>query len=191
MLVLVALGAAVAGFAFSSAADRLRGEKAASEPSVPAGPQTAKLGWRETFGREGQQLVFSVDSFQVVRGGWKARVAVTNGTTAAYEVGDPRATLDRAFGLMLFATGELEELEQRNQERTLPAIRPAARYEPSLPGVLESGDTWSGTISAPGALVAGSWVRIVFGALMVIGKPPEGVEDTVVWITDNAYELKR
>jgi hypothetical protein len=191
VLVLVALGAAVAGFAFSSAADRLREGEPAGDDSVPAGPQEAELGWRETYGPEGEQLVFSVDSFQVVPGGWRARVAVENDTSAAYEVGDPRATLDRSFGLMLFATGDPKELEQRNRERTLPAIRAAARYEPSLPEVLESGDSWSGTISARGALVAGSWVRIVFGALFVIGKPPEGVEDAVVWITDHAYRLRR
>ncbi len=190
VIVLVALGAGLAGLAFSSAAERLRDRDTAAGESVPAGPQTASLGWRETFGPTGEQLVFSVESLQVTPTGWRARVSVTNDTTAAYEVGDPRATLDRSFGLMLFASGKPEELEERNVSRTLPAVRPALRYEPSLPAVLESGDSWSGTISAPGALVAGSWVRVVFGALIVVGKPPEGVEDTVVWITDHAYRLK-
>ena len=190
VIVLVALGAGLAGIAFSSAAERLRDQDDAADASVPAVPQTASLGWRETFGPKGEQLVFSVESLQVTPSGWRARLALTNDTTAAYEVGDPRATLDLAFGLMLFASGDPEDLEERNLSRTLPAVRPAARYEPSLPAVLESGDSWSGTISAPGALVAGSWVRVVFGTLVVVGKPPEGVEDEVVWITDHAYRLK-
>ena len=190
VIVLVALGAGLAGIAFSSAAERLRDQDNAADASAPAGPQTASLGWRETFGPKGEQLVFSVESLQVTASGWRARLSLTNDTTAAYEVGDPRATLDLAFGLMLFASGDPEDLEERNLSRTLPAVRPAARYEPSLPAVLESGDSWSGTISAPGALVAGSWVRVVFGTLVVVGKPPEGVEDEVVWITDHAYRLK-
>ena len=190
VIVLVALGAGLAGIAFSSAAERLRDHDAEGDASVSAGPQTANLGWRETFGPKGEQLVFSVKSLQVTPSGWRARVSVTNDTTAAYEVGDPRATLDRSFGVMLFASGDPKELEERNVSRTLPAVRPALRYGPSLPAVLESGDSWSGTISAPGALVAGSWVRVVFGALVVVGKPPEGVEETVVWITDHAYRLK-
>lgn len=190
VIVLLALGAALAGLAFSSAAERLRDRDTAADESVPASPQSAILDWRETFGPKGEQLVFSVESLQVTPTGWRARVSVMNDTTAAYEVGDPRATLDRSFGLMLFASGDKRELEERNLSRTLPAVRPALRYEPSLPAVLEAGDSWSGTISAPGALVARSWVRVVFGALVVVGKPPEGVEDTVVWITDHAYRLK-
>ena len=190
VIVLVALGAGLAGIAFSSAAERLRDQDNAAHESVPAGPQTASLGWRETFGPKGEQLVFSVESLQVTPSGWRARLSLTNDTTAAYEVGDPGATLDRSFGLMLFASGDPKELEERNLSQTLPAVRSALQYEPSLPAVLESGDSWSGTISAPGALVAESWVRVVFGALVVVGKPPEGVEDTVVWITDHAYRLK-
>ena len=61
VIVLVALGAAVAGFAFSSAAGRFRGADAAPDASVAAGQQSADLGWRETFGPPGEQLVFTVD----------------------------------------------------------------------------------------------------------------------------------
>ena len=84
-------------------------------------------------------------------------------------MGDPGATLDRAFGLMLFRTGETRELERRNRNGTLPATRPAVRYEPSLPKILEPGASWKGTISAPGSLVARSWVRVVFGTLVAVG----------------------
>jgi hypothetical protein len=45
-------------------------------------------------------------------------------------------------------------------------------------------------MSASGALVAGSWARVVFGTLVAVGNPPEGLAETVVWITDCAYRLE-
>lgn len=191
VIVLVALGAALAAFAFSSAAERLRDEKANDGSSVAAGPQAAELDWRETFGKAGEQLVFSVESLEVVRGGWRARLSLENDTSISYEVGDPRATLDRSFGLMLFSSGNTKDLEDRNASGTLPAIRTAARYEPALPAILEPGASWEGTISASGALVAGSWVRVVFGTLISVEKPPDGLDEKVIWITDHSYRLLR
>lgn len=190
IIILVALGAALAGFAFSSAAERLRGERANDGTSAAAGPQAADLDWRETYGKEGEELVFSVESLEVVRSGWRARLKVENDTSVSYEVGDPRATLDRSFGLMLFSSGDVKELEERNTDQTLPAVRAAARYEPALPKILEPGAAWEGTISASGALVASSWVRVVFGTLISVGAPPEGLAEKVVWITDHSYRLR-
>jgi hypothetical protein len=191
LVVLVVLGAALAGFAISSTANRIRDDDAPPPASTAAGPQSAELGWRETYGPRGEQIVFSVESFEVVEGGWRARLGVENGTSVAYEIGDPRSTLDRSFGLMLFSTGEADELEGRNANGTLPAIRPATTYEPELPQILEPGASWEGTMSADGALAAGSWVRIVFGALVAVAKAPEGLAERVVWITDQTYRLKR
>lgn len=191
ILVLVALGAALAGFAFSSAAERLRDEKSDPATSAAASPQSAELGWRENFGKEGEQLVFSVDRLEVLADGWRVRLSVENDTSIAYEIGDPQATLDRAFGLKLFSTGDAAELEERNSSGTLPETRGATRYEPSLPTILEPRDSWEGTISAPGALVAGSWVRVVFGTLLAVGKPPDELAEQIVWITDHAYRLRR
>jgi hypothetical protein len=31
---------------------------------------------------------------------------------------------------------------------------------------------------------------VVFGTLLAVGKPPEGLNEVVVWITDDAYHLK-
>lgn len=190
-MILVAAGAALAGFAFSSTADRLRDEEPPLPTSVAAGPQTAELGWREPHGPEGEQIVFVVDALEVTSGGWSVRLGLENRSSVAYEVGNPRATLDRSFGLMLFSTGELDELERRNASGTLPAVRPASSYDPELPKIIEPGSSWEGTIAATGALVAGSWVRVVFGTLVAAGKPPEGLEERIVWITDEAYRLRR
>ena len=189
-LVFVVLGAAVAGFAFSSATGKFRDRTADEGPSVAASPQTAELHWRETYGDPGDQLVFRVERLQVLEEGWRAWLVLTNHTSVSYEVGDPEATLDRAFGLMLFKTGEAHELEHRNRNGLLPAIRPAVRYDPSLPKILEPGVSWKGQISAPGALVARSWVRVVFGTLVAVGTPKDGLDDRVVWITDHAYQLE-
>jgi hypothetical protein len=191
-IALVVLGAALAGFVFSSTAIGPSGNgDAPVEQRVAAGPQVEELSWRETLGPAGQQLLFEVERFQVLDHGWKAWVRVTNNTSIAYDVGDPQATIDRDFGLMLFETGDIGELEERNAQGTLPAIRSAKTYEPELPLLLEPNGTWSGVISAPGSLVAGSWVRVVFGTLVAIGSTNDVLEEHVVWITDSAYPLHR
>jgi hypothetical protein len=189
-LVFVVLGAAFAGFAFSSASGRFESDPPTVTPSIAATPQTAQLYWRETYGEPGDQLVFGVQRLEVLANGWRAWLVLTNETSVSYEVGDPRATLDRAFGLMLFRTGDAEELERRNSNGTLPAIRAATRYDPSLPIILEPGDSWRGTIWAPGSLVAGSWARVVFGTLLVVGENESRNDESVVWITDHAYRLQ-
>jgi hypothetical protein len=190
VIVLVALGAGVAGFAFSTAAERLRDDDATASASVAAGPQSADLDWRETYGEQGEQLVFTVDSLEVLREGWRARVGIENDSSVAYELDDPRATLDRSFGLMLFSSGAQKELEELNESGELPAPRPATDFAPELPNILEPGASWHGEMSAPGALVAGSWARVVFGTLVAVGKPPEGLAEQVVWITDHAHRLE-
>src|SRR4249920_188917 len=97
-LIFVVLGAAAAGFAFSSATGKFRDRTADEGPSVAASPQIAELHWRETYGGPGEQLVFRVQRLQVLADGWRAWLVLTNHTSISYEVGDPEATLDRAFG---------------------------------------------------------------------------------------------
>jgi hypothetical protein len=168
----------------------LNGDASVEKPSVAATPQSAWLSWGEAYRKAGNRLVFEVDRLDVLANGWRASIGLTNHTSIAYEVGDPQATLDRAFGLMLFATGNTAELERRNGNGTLPATRPASRYQPSLPLVLKPGASWRGTISARGSLVAESWVRVVFGTLLAVGKTDDDLDERVVWITDHAYQLK-
>jgi hypothetical protein len=189
-IVLVALGATLAGLALASNASRLRDGEEAPDTSVAAGPQSADLGWRETYGPPGEQVVFTVDSLVVTRTGWRARVGVDNASSVAWELA-PGANPDGTFGLQLFTTGDLDELEERNNAGTLPAVRAATAYEPDLPTILEPEASWEGEISANGALVADSWARVVFGTLIAVGKPPDELNETVVWITDAAHRLRR
>jgi hypothetical protein len=183
VFVLIALGAAIAGFAFSSNARRADDESPVRMRSVAAGEQTAVLGWRETTGEPGEQLVFSVDTLRVLEDGWRVDLALENRTGTSYRV---LSTQLQPFGLMVLATGSFEEFEQLARDGALPAVRPAVRYEPQLPDVLEPGDSWRGTISAPGALVATSYVRVVFGGLVSVVTPRE----SMAWITDHAHQLR-
>lgn len=190
LFVLVALGATLAGLALSTNARRLQDDPAEPSERAAASPQRKTLGWRETFGPPGEKLVFSVETLVILQDGWRAQVGLENETSIPYEVTGTDAGLDRAFGLMLFESGEIAELEERNESRTLPAIRPALRIQPEPPRILEPGDSWAGTISAPGALVADSWVRVAFGDLISVGTPPDDLPEHVPWITDSVYRLR-
>lgn len=189
IIVLLALGATFAGFVLASNA-RLRGGSATVEPTAAAGPQSADLGWKETYGQTGEQLVFTVDSLTVTESGWNAKIGIENGTKVAWELA-PGATPEGSFGLQLFETGDKDELDQRNRQGTLPAVRAATGFHPALPRILEPAASWEGTISAPGPLLAGSYARVVFGTLVAVGKPPDGFQDVFVWITDHSHRLRR
>ncbi len=158
-------------------------------PAEPARPEVAPLGWVEAYGPPGFGLVFRVERLEVRDEGWTAAVSVTNRTGAAFAVGGSARLLDRAFGVMVFSTGDLRELEQRNRAGELPPVREASTFKPPLPGVLAPGVTWSGEISARGSLPARAWVRVSFGPFVAVGEPPEGIEPRIVWITDHAYPL--
>ncbi len=140
ILVLVALGAALAGFALATNARRAQDEPSAPPTHAAAGPQKAELGWQEHFGPEGDELVFSVDSLEVLPEGWRARIALENKTSVPYEVGGPSSMAGPSFGLMLFESDQVAELEQENENGTLPASRTATHFEPSPPRLLEPGD---------------------------------------------------
>jgi opacity protein-like surface antigen len=159
-------------------------------PAAAAEPQSRELDWSERYTEGGNTITFRVHSFDVLENGWRADIAMTNDTPTRFEVGGAGATLGGAFGVMLFGSGDLRELEQRNAAGELPGIRLAETFRPKLPLVLEPGATWSGAMEARGALAAGRWVRVVFGALVPVGEPPEGFPPTLVWITDHVFQLE-
>jgi hypothetical protein len=189
LVLVVAVGAAIAGLAIASSSNRLRGSDSPTEEAVAAKPQTADLDWREVTGYPGEQLVFTVKSLAVTKSGWKANIGIENKTKVGWEL-IPGFIPDGTFGVALFETGETSELNERNRRGTLPAVRSATTYDPELPKVLEPKASWEGRISAPGSLAAGSWARVVFGTLLATGKPPEGFHDRLVWITDSAHQLE-
>ena len=158
------------------------------EPRAAA-PQRVDLGWRETYPATGRErLVFLVDSLEVTRSGWTARIAVRNDTGVPYAA-RPAAAASR-YGLMLFATSDQKELEDAASSGGLPPVREAERIDPVPPTTLAAGATWRATLSAPGSLPAGSHVRVVFGPLRTEREPPEGLEAEIVWITDRSQRLR-
>jgi hypothetical protein len=192
LLILVTVAAAVVGFTLASAAGRLRDKEPASKTSSAARPQFAALHWREkTDGPRGKRIWFLVDRFYVLADGWRARVGLKNDSSVAFQVGGVQSPLNRSFGLMLFSSGDPKDLENRVGTGRLPTLRAAMKYQPSLPPVLEPHSSWTGTISAPGSLVAGSWVRVVFGTLVAVGRTPDELPAQMVWITDHAHRLRR
>ena len=177
-------------------------------PSHAASFQHAELGWVESIGDRSARLVFGVRSLEVTRDGWRARVSVANETDVPVAVGSAGLPGSLVFGLMLFSTGAHSELETRNAKNSLPTIRLAERFDPALPAVLRPHETWAGTISASGPVAAGTWARVVFGALFpgqriergtlqpTTPTLPDGlrkanVGNNLIWITDHAYELRR
>jgi hypothetical protein len=157
------------------------------EAGRAAEPQRVALGWEENYPGSGQRLVFGVQNLTVTENGWSADVSLTNKTTVPFDTGDDDAA--SAYGLMLFGTGDLGELESAARSNQLPAVRQARTIEPALPDLLRPNQTWRGTLAAPGALPDGSWVRISFGPLRAEGDTPPEMEPVVVWITDNAHRV--
>ena len=158
---------------------------------VKAPPQTAALDWSEPFPAVEPALVFGVTSFTVTPGGWRADISVENRSDVGWEVGDVRSPSTLAFGVMLFPNDDANELGRRNRAGTLPSIRPAMTFRPALPDILHPGTTWRGTMSAPGALAGGLWVRLSFGPFVALGDAPKGVPSQVVWFTDHAHRLEQ
>ena len=160
------------------------------EPPLPpraAEPQRAVLGWREFHpARVGERLVFEVATLAVTKQGWSAAVAVVNRTNLRFEI--ETGPGDYSFGLMLFPTGDLKTVQEANRQGVLPAIRRAIELEPAPPTFLQPGQTWRTTMSAPGSLVDGSWVRVVFGTFVGEKDAPDDFK-RVVWFTDHAYHL--
>ncbi len=151
----------------------------------PAEPRQATVSWLERYPSEGPALAFGVRRIEVTREGWSAEISIRNGTKNAFGLGDQPAEL--AFGVMLFADDDLEALQTAT---ALPSIRRARTIEPPPPARLAPGATWRATISAPGSLGAGSYLRVTFGALRAVGDgAPSDLTRPVVWITDHAFEL--
>ncbi len=157
--------------------------------TIRAPPQTASLDWKEPYPATNPALVFGVSQFTVTRDGWKANISVENTSEIAWIVGDPRFPAYREFGVLLFPSDNLKDLERRSRDGDVPGLRAATSYTPALPESIKPGETWRGTIAAPGALAGGLWVRIAFGPFSADGKPPKGAQTPVVWFTDHAYEL--
>lgn len=169
------------------------GCSATTEPVRPAraaGEQSFELRWVERYPAQGPGLVFRVRSFAVTREGWEAEVAFENSSGIHWELPEEPEAFRRMFGVMLFDTGDLAELDRLNREAALPTVRRADTLVPDLITFVPDGETWSGRITARGTLPAGAFVRLAFGPFSAVTDPPEGMEKRIVWITDHAVQLE-
>jgi hypothetical protein len=159
-------------------------------PAEAAGPQQAELDWKEQLPESGPALVFRVRRFAVTKDGWAADVEVENRTDIPWRLPSAEDAVPTSFGVMLFPTDELDEVESRSRQGELPGLRAADDYDPALTPRLAPGGSWRGTIAAKGALAAGLYVRIVLGPFVAVGDAPDGMQPSFSWITDHTYRLK-
>ena len=160
------------------------------EPVSAAAPQTASLDWVERFPADGPALVYTVEQLTIDRDGWKVKLGIENKTDRRYAIPSVTDPAGRTFGVMMFESGELEDLTTRSKTGDYPVLRPAQTVVPPLPAVLDPGDAWHGTIAAQGSLPAEKWLRVVLGPMTVVGDVPKDVPTDVVWITDHAHLLR-
>ena len=154
-----------------------------------AEPQRAELDWRESYpAATGQRLVFDVDALDVTAEGWSADVAVTNRTPHRVRA-RRRSGPGFAFGLMLFATGDLEAA--RGGEPGGPAAGASAgdadRARP--PDVLQPrADVARDDVRAPArSPTAPTSASLRAASSATTAHRPRF--ERVVWITDRAYRL--
>ena len=143
------------------------------EPVAAAPPQSADVGWTESFPEAGPALVFRVGTVRIRPDRWEADISIENETKQPYEI-PSAASAKRLFGVMIFGNDDLDELESRSKAGELPTVRSAQSTHPELPAVLAPGERWTGTIASAGSLPAGQWMRVVFGPLAVRGEVPNG-----------------
>ena len=173
-----------------SLATACRSDETVIPPARAAAQQSTELGWSEPFPTAGPALVFRVHRLAVTESGWTADVEIENRTEVEWEMGTDRVAVAQSFGVMLFETGELDEVERRGRDGNLPGLRPVDRFDPPVPRRLVPGRRWRATIASGGTLAAGRYLRIVFGPLVAKAEPPEGMQRQFVWITDHAYRLR-
>lgn len=183
----LALCVLLAGLGSAGCGTVAREPPAPPELREPAEPRRAELGWRESYGAGERRLRFEVAWLEVREDGWSARIAIENRTGTVWELG--ARPLSLALGLMLFRDGRIETLDELNRAGALPLVRKAVTIDPPPPEALAPAKRWEATLSAPGSLPAGSWVRVAFGTLFAQGEPPRALQPQIVWITDRAYEL--
>ena len=156
-------------------------------PREPAEPRTTELNWREIYPAGPKRLVFLVHRLEIRADGWSAEIAVRNETDIPFEL--ERRAGEPGYGLMLFETADLGELEAASRNGALPAVRAATRFTVPPPSRLRPRETWTTSMSAPGPLPAGTYLRVTFGPFRAVGEPPEDMEPVVYWITDRSYRL--
>ena len=108
-------------------------ESTTSLPTEAAPPQEAELTWSEQFPETGAGFSFRIRRFAVTADGWEADVEVENRTDIPWRLPGAEDAVPTSFGVMLFRTDDVEEVEQRSANGDLPGLAGSSTYTPSLP----------------------------------------------------------
>jgi hypothetical protein len=148
----------------------------------PAEPRTLELGWVERY--PSARFTFRVGRLRVGEDGWRAEIAVTNGSESPYRLGRG------SVGLVLLDTASRAEVRRLTDDltRAPPALRPD-REAPEAPSVLGPGASWAATIAGSEVLRASSVVRVLFGPYSLVGVRDITRGGTLLWVTEHAARL--
>ena len=155
-----------------------------------APPETLTFRGGSDCGPKGHDVQIRVRKLVVGRRSWRVDATLANRTGVALQVIRPHHLHTVEFGLDVFDTNTLAEVERRAARKALHNGALAERVVPPLAGVLRPGDRWAGSFSAPGRLPRGKYVRVVFGRFVVPGgKVPAGLAARFFCTTDDAPRL--
>jgi hypothetical protein len=94
------------------------------------------------------------------------------------------------FGLEPFETASWREVLERAEKNAVKPRTVADRFSPSTPRLLAPGQGWSGWFAGPGALPAGTPIRVVLGRFVITGVVPPGFSDGFLCISESVVRLK-
>jgi hypothetical protein len=154
-----------------------------------APPQTVPFHGSSDCGPKGRDIEIHVRRLVLRRDGWRVDASIANHTGTAVQVSRPHHPNHVQFGVDVFETNRLGEVERRVAQRAMHNNALAERVEPPLPHALEPGERWRGSFSGPGRLPAGRYVRIEFGRFTFPGTVPPGYPARFFCVTDDAPRL--
>jgi hypothetical protein len=123
------------------------------------------------------------------RAGWRVYASIANHTGAAVQVSRPHHQNQVQFGVGVFETNRLEEVERRVEAGAVHNNALAERVDPPLPHALQAGERWRGSFSGRGRFPRGRYVRIEFGRFTFPGTVPRGHVARFFCVTGDAPRL--
>jgi hypothetical protein len=156
---------------------------------VWARPQTVRFHGSSDCGPKGRNIEIHVQRLVLHRDGWRVDASIVNRTGTAVQISRPHHANQVQFGVDVFETDSLAEVERRVAQRAMHDNALAERVVPPFGHVLEAGERWRGSFSGPGRFPAGRYVRIEFGRFIFPGTVPPGLDAHFYCVTDDAPRL--
>jgi hypothetical protein len=155
-----------------------------------AAPQAVTLNWHENCGTRAEPIPIATRRIVVEKGVWRVALSFRNRTHVTFFIVRPHFPGGTYTGLESFRTGSKREVLER--ARNGVGAKPstiAEHFEPRLPRRVSPGGGWSGEFTGRAALPAGVPIRIVLGRFVTTGRPPAGLPDGFLCISDRYVRL--